>query len=240
VKPYILVSLWADDDDATRASHAFALGFHALHGAARFVHGEAPSHDDLRMAAEACPDAAVVIFAHGGPALSPRSGGVAWIGARDLAEILSGRRVYAFACSTFVPHRLLFFSTFASLAVDACVGVFAGHEAPVMTPSFADEARRDRTRRTMEDALSRLIERFIEGEDDEGELVNVGRMYATWDLEVEIDLPSEDPYREGAFGWSSGAFLGGFFKSLRVRTKAHAAQAERAEVESLHGRVEPE
>jgi hypothetical protein len=225
VKPYILVSLWADDDEATKVSHAFARRLHERHGAARFVHGEAPSHDDLRMAAEACPDAPVVIFAHGGAALSARRGDVAWIGAGDLAEILHGRRVYAFACSTFAPQRLLFFSTFASLAVDACVGVFVGHEAPVMTP-FADEAHQNRTRQTMEDALSGLIERFVEGEDDEGELVNVGRMYASWDLEVEIDLPSEDPGREGAFGWSSGAFLGGFFKSLRVRTKAHAAQAE--------------
>jgi hypothetical protein len=225
VKPYILVSLWADDDEATRVSHAFALRFHERHPAARIIHGEAPSHHDLRMAAEACPDAAVVIFAHGGPALSARRDGDVWMRAEDLAEILSGRRVYAFACSTFAPQRLLFFSTFASRAVDSCVNVFVGHEAPVMTP-FAAETSQDRTTEIMETALSKLIESFIEGEDDQGELVNVGRMYASWDLAVEIDLPSEDPGREGAFGWSSGAFRGGFFKSLRVGAKARATWPE--------------
>ncbi len=61
----------------------------------------------VRAAAEACPDAAIVVFAHGGPALAARRGGDAWIRAQQLAEILPGRRVYAFACSTFVPQRLL-------------------------------------------------------------------------------------------------------------------------------------
>jgi hypothetical protein len=225
VKPYVLVSLWADDDDATQLSHAFALRFHERRGAARFVHGEAPSHEDLTTAAEACPDAAVVIFAHGGPALSARRGGDAWIRARDLAAIASGRRVYAFACSTFVPQPALSLHTFATLAVDACVSVFVGHEAPVMTP-FASEASQALARRTMDDALFGLIERFIEGEDDERELVNIGRMYASWDLEVELDLPGEDPRADGAFGWSSAAFLGGFFKSLRVRAKARDTEPD--------------
>ena len=56
------------------------------------------------------------------------------------------------------------------------------------------------------------------------DLVNLGRKHAEWDLPIEIDLPSEDPDRDGAFGWSSSAFLGVFFKSLRVRTKADEAR----------------
>ncbi len=220
--PYILVSLWADDDDATRIAHVFACGLDARRAAARFVHGDAPAHEALRLAVEACPDAAVIIFAHGGPALSARRGGDAWIRAEELAAILSGRRVYAFACSTFVPQPPLLLNTFASLAVDACVSVFVGHRAPIMAP-FADEACQEDVRRRMEGALHDLIERFVDGEDDERELRNVGRMHAVWDLPLEIDLPSEDPDREGAFGWSSSAFLGGFFESLRVQRKAHAA-----------------
>jgi hypothetical protein len=219
VSCYIIVSIWAEDDDATRLSHAFASQLHERRGAIAFVHGDAPPYDALKLAVTDAPDAAVVIFAHGGPALSARRGGAAWISPEDLAAILSGRRVYAFACSTFVPHRLLFHDTFASRAVESCIRVFVGHEAPVMTP-FAGEASRRRVERTMEDALVHLIETFVDGEDDKDELVNVGRAYASWDVELELDLPSEDPDREGAFGWSSAAFLGSFFKSLRVSTKA--------------------
>jgi hypothetical protein len=222
VTPYVLVSLWAGDDDATRIAHMFACGLHARRAAARFVHGDAPEHDALRAAAEACPGAPVVVFAHGGAALSARRGSEAWIRAEELAAILSGRRVYAFACSTFVPQPPLLFNNFACLAVDACVSVFVGHEAPIMAP-FAGEASQELVRQRMEEAIHGLLERFIDGEDDEQELRNVGRMHAASDLPLEIDLPSEDPDREGAFGWSSSAFLGGFFKSLRVETKALAA-----------------
>jgi hypothetical protein len=213
VRPYILVSLWAEEDDATTVSHAFALALRARHPVTSFLHGESPSHDALRNAAGASPGAAVVIFAHGGGALSPRRGGAPWIQAALLAEILSGRRVYAFACSTFVPHRDLFLGTFASLAVTACVDVFVGHEAPIMTPSAEQTALAP----NVGEALVKLIETFVDGEDDEATLVNTGRTYAAWDLPIELDLPSED---EGAMGWSSAAFLGVFFKSLRVRTKA--------------------
>jgi hypothetical protein len=218
MKPYILVSVWADDDDATRVSHAFALELHERCAAAHFVDGEAPSHEDLKTAVDRWPEAAIVIFAHGGAALSARRLGAAWIRAEELAAILSGRRVYAFACSTFVPQRALLLNTFASLAVDACVNVFVGHEAPVMTP-FAGQTG---ATQNMVDVISGLIESFIDGEDDEDTLVEIGRMRASWDKPVEIDLPSEDPDREGAFGWSSVGFLRGFFKCLRVRTKAQA------------------
>jgi hypothetical protein len=215
VKPYILVSLWAPDDDATQLSHAFAERFHARRSAVRFVHGAAPSHDELRTAAEACPGAALVLFAHGGPALAAHRGGDAWIRPHDLAAIASGRRVYAFACSTFVPQPRLGLHNFATLAVDACVDVFVGHEAPVMTP-FAGEGSEAHAGQRMDDALFALIERFVEGEDDARELVNIGRMYASWDEEVELDLVNED---EGAPSWSSAIFLGGYFKSLRVSSK---------------------
>jgi hypothetical protein len=218
VNPYILVSLWADDDDATMLSHAFAQRLHEQRGAAQFVHGDAPSHDDLRTAAEACPDGAVVIFAHGGPWLTARGGGQSWIRAAELAAILSGRRVYAFACSTFMPQPPLLLNTFASLAVDACVSVFVGHEAPIMAPFAVDAG----VRRDMEEALHALIARFIDGEDDQSELVSVGQARASWDQWVYIDLP-EDPDREGSFGWSSSAFLGVFFNSLRVLRKPPAA-----------------
>jgi hypothetical protein len=136
--------------------------------------------------------------------------------AKRLAEILPGRRVYAFACSTFVPKSPFLLDTFACRAVDACVGVFAGHDASVMAPL----AGKSRVSERMETALFHLIDEFIDGEDDENSLVNIGRMFASADLLVEIDLPSEDPHGEGAFGWSSAAFLATFFKSLRVQKKA--------------------
>ncbi len=225
MSPYILVSLWAEDDDATMISHVFALALHGRRPAAHLVHGEAPPHEALRRAAEACDGAPVVLFAHGGPALSARRRGPPWIDAVQLAQILSGRRVYAFACSTFVPQPGLLFGTFAHRVVEACVDVFVGHEAPIMAPLV----RESHVARRMEDALIHLIERFIGGEDDENALVNVGRMYASWDLPIEIDLPSDDPQREGAFGWSSAAFLGVFFKSLRVLTKPRGAAHQGAQ-----------
>ena len=60
-------------------------------------------------------------------------------------------------------------------------------------------------------------------EDDQATLIDIGRMYASYDLPIELDLPSEDPAQVGALGWSSSAFLTGFFKSLRVTSKGSAA-----------------
>ena len=189
---YVLVSLWAEDDDATRASHGFAQKLGERRAPARFVHGQAPPIDHLEAAARDAKDAAVVIFSHGGSALSARCGGQPWIGPKDLATRLTGRRVYAFACSTFVPHTTLLLSTFAQQAVDACIDVFVGHEAPVMAP-LAGTVRTQQ----MEEALFALIDRFIDGEDDEKTLSNIGRMHGASDLVIELDLPSEDPRARG-------------------------------------------
>jgi hypothetical protein len=213
--PYILVSLWSAEDEATRVSHGFAEALHRRRGAVAFLHGEAPQHAEVAEAAARWPHAAVILVGHGGHALAARRGGDPWIDAGGLARLMPGRRAYAFACSTFVPHPAIFFSTFACGAVDACVQVFAGHEAPIMAP-FAEAAD---VQHRMVEAMFQLIERFVDGEDDERALVNLGRQHATWDLPIELDLPGGGAAEDGAFGWSSSAFLGGFFQSLRVRAK---------------------
>lgn len=216
MKPYILVSLWAADDEATERAHAFAAKLHGRRPAAEFLHGEAPLHADLQKAAEAWPEAAFVLFGHGGPALSARRGGARWIDAPGLASILSGRRVYAFACSTFELQAALLWDSFANQAVASCIRIFVGHAAKVMTPLAAERTLTEK----MEGALFHMIERFVEGEENEAALIDLGRMYADWEAPVELDLPSQDPDQKGALGWSSSLFLGGFFKSIRVHAKA--------------------
>lgn len=223
MNPYILVSLWSEEDEATRCSHAFALKLQKRRTPLAFIDGTNPDPEQLSNAVAKSATAGVVLFAHGGSALSAYRGGAPWIAAEGLAQHLSGRRVYAFACSTFVPNPAIFYSTFASRAVSSCIKVFVGHEAPVMTP-FADQG--DASKK-MDEALLRLIESFIDGEDAQDALVSIGRSYAPWDvtLDLELDLPSESPSVEGALGWSSAAFLQGFFQSLRVRTKTEDASS---------------
>lgn len=221
MRPYVLVSLWSEADEATRCSHAFALKLRERRAPLAFISGTHPDPEELRQAVAMSPQASIVLFAHGGSALSACRAGAPWIAAEELAQHVSGRRVYAFACSTFAPNPALFYSTFACQAVSACIEVFVGHAAPVMTP-FADQG--DASQK-MEDALLRLIESFIDGEDDQDELVSIGRGNAPWDVafDLPLDLPSQSPGVEGALGWSSAAFLQGFFQSLRVRTKADDA-----------------
>lgn len=214
--PYVLLSLWAPDDEATCLAHAFAQRLHQRRAAVTLIDGDAPAHAAVKAAVEAAPGAAVVVFAHGGEVLSARSGGAPWAHAEELARLLSGRRVYAFACSTFKPQARLLFDTFANRAVAACVAVFAGHCAPVMTPLVRDGG----VAATMEQPLFAMIDRFLGGEEDLAALQSCGRCHAAWDLPIELDLPSEDPNQDGAFGWSSAMYLGGFFESLRIRTKA--------------------
>ena len=216
MKRYILVSLWAADDEATERAHAFAAKLHGRRPAAEFLHGEAPLHADLKKAAAAWPDAAFVLFGHGGPALSARRSGARWIDAPGLASILSGRRVYAFACSTFELQAALLWDTFARQAVESCIQVFVGHAAKVMTPLVAEGTVTEK----MEGALFHMIDRFVEGEEDGEALIDLGRMHTDWDAPVELDLLPEDPDQVGALGWSSSLFLGGFFKSIRVEKKA--------------------
>jgi hypothetical protein len=215
VKPYILISIWAQDDSATRLSHEFAQIFCNRHKPIHFEHGEAPSHNALKETIDRHPEAAIVIISHGGNALSARRG-ESWATPHQLAFMMSGRRVYSFACSTFTPQDKLLMNTFATLAVDACIEVFVGHRAPIMTPYSSVMS----ARQTMDDVISKMIETFVEGDDDASSLQDVGRRLVNWNLPVEIDLPSESPDSTGELnGWSSAAFLGVFFNNLCVETK---------------------
>lgn len=217
---YILVSLWAEDDAATVRSHAFACRLHNHRPATEFLEGAAVSLDDLQRCAAMAADATVIVFSHGGSYLSARRAGPVWSNAQQFGKLLSGRRVYAFACDTFTPSARLLWGHFAEQAVTACISVFAGHAAPVMSPSIEQGA----ASAEIEAALFELIERFVDGEQDQDTLRSIGESRVSWDLPVELDLPSDDPDQEGAFGWSSALFLGQFFKSLCIRTKAGGAE----------------
>lgn len=217
-RPYLLLSLWSPQDEATIRAHAFAQLLHQRRAAVAFFDGEAVDWSMIQEAATRHPEAVVVVFSHGGATLSASRSGVG-LHPSELAAHLSGRRIYAFACSTFEPQRLLIHSTFAQHAVDACIQVFAGHAAPVMAPLSAHQRSEQ-----MESALCSLILRFVDGEEDEASLRNFGRGFVTADQLFELDLPPEDPEQEGALGWSSGIYLQKFFASLRVRSKASAAE----------------
>jgi hypothetical protein len=135
--------------------------------------------------------------------------------------MLSGRRVYAFACETCLPQTSLLFQTFAERTVSACVSVFAGHQACVMAPQKEHGAALSR----LDDALFQLIEAFVDGEEDQSTLCAIGERHAPWDLNVELDLAPEDPGCEGAFGWSTAIFLRQLFESLRVHKKPEGLRA---------------
>jgi len=77
--------------------------------------------------------------------------------------------------------------TFAQRVEDAYVSVFVGHAAPVMTP-FQDQTNNQAIRDESYEAVTEMIRRFIEGEDDEATLRNIGRMYGSSDPEIELDL----------------------------------------------------
>jgi hypothetical protein len=213
---YVLVSLWVADDDATPRSHAFAEYVNSRWPARSFIQGETVQVDALERAIRDNLDAPIVVFAHGGAGLSPRRGGDG-IAAAELARAAPGRRVYAFACSTFVPQPNLDMCTFAERAVEYCVGTFVGHDAPVMTP-FADQSKEPEVVQKLHESVAAMVEKFVAGEDDEAALRNQAWLSAYADVEIEIDLPSQSP-EQGGFGWSSAAFLRTFFKSLCVRSK---------------------
>ncbi|MFH1465768.1 MAG: hypothetical protein ABIO70_15380 [Pseudomonadota bacterium] len=216
---YVLVSLWAKDDEASAAAHAMAMRAHEIQPALALIAGEAPDRGEIRRALEAAPGASLVIFGHGGAHFAARRGGASWACAAELAALAPGRRVYAFACDTFTPTPKLLWQTFGDEAVRACVGVFVGHAAPVMSPFAYEGSRRD-ARERMERGVLALIAAFVAGVDDEDVLRNLGATEAVDDDSViELDLPSADPDQEGAFGWSSGLFLHAFRASLRTRAK---------------------
>ncbi len=215
MKPYILISVWAPDDHATPLSHAFATKFNDKHRATRFLQGEAPAHDEVKQAIETYPYLPVIIFGHGGAVIAARSGGEPWAHPAQLAAMMSGRRVYAFACSTFTPQSKLLMSNFATRAVDECIQTFVGHQAPVMTP-FANV---DDVRTRMDDVIQEMLETFIDGENEMNALQDVGRRRVNWELPVDLDLSTENPEMEGALGWSSAAFLGTFFNSICTESK---------------------
>jgi hypothetical protein len=210
------VSLWAQEDRATPISHDFAVRLHERRKAVEFIHGASPSHITVKEKVAYYSDAAIVIVSHGGDALRSEENGDPWASAGDLASMLSGRRVYAFACSTFQPHKLLLLSNFAQQAVDACIQVFIGHRAPVMTPyaTLAEPQQR------MDHVICQMIEAFIDGENEESNLQDIGRSQVDWtEPVIELDLPSENPEMEGALGWSSVFFLGAYFQNICVARK---------------------
>lgn len=217
---YILISLWSADDDATTRSNTFSMELNRRHPAASVFAGPAPCLEAIREAAEAARDSPVVIFGHGGAALCAHRDGSGAITAPALAMALSGRRVYAFACSTFRPQPALTLRHFAEVAVESCIEVFVGHEAPVMTPLLADGDQDNPVLPKLLDALVALVMAFVGGEDDAQSLQRVGMDHADWDSPIEIDLPSEDPSSNGAFGWSSAAYLGTVFNSVRTERKS--------------------
>ena len=222
--PYILISVWSPEDEATPHAHAFAQKLHQRRPAVHFLNGEAPPHDEVKQAVATAPDASVVIFSHGGRHLSAHSGGDSWCDASELAQLLSGRRVYVFACDTFTPQRALLASTFAQNAVDSCIAVFAGYCSTISAPTPAHQLANPR----IDTALFHLIEAFLEGEQDPVELRAIGRLYGAENFEFSIDLPSEDPEQDGALGWGTAQVLQTFFNDLCVHTKPPAASGQAA------------
>ena len=219
--PYILISVWSPKDEATPHSHAFAQKLHQRRPAVHFLNGEAPPHDEVKQAVASAPDAPVVIFSHGGSHLAPRRGGPRWSDAQELAQLLSGRRVYVFACDTFTPQQQLMWNTFATHAVESCIAVFAGYCSTISAPTPAHQLANPH----IDTALVHLIEAFLEGEQDPEALQLIGRQYGSADLEFRLDLDSEDPEQDGAFGWSSAQLLQKFFNDLRVYEKVPASAA---------------
>ena len=219
--PYILISVWSPDDEATQHAHDFAQKLHQRRPAVAFLSGKAPPHNEVKQAAHEAADASVVIFSHGGRHLSAHSDGDRWCDASELAQMLSGRRVYVFACDTFTPQRALLASTFAQNAVESCIAVFAGYCSVIGAPTPAHQL----TNPQIETALFHLIGAFLDGEQDPVELRDIGRLYGSTDFGFSIDLPSEDPEQDGAFGWSSAQLLQKFFNDLRVHEKAPASAA---------------
>jgi hypothetical protein len=219
--PYILISVWSPEDEATRHAHAFAQKLDQRRPAVHFLDGEAPPHDAVKQAVATAPDAPVVIFSHGGSHLAPRRGGPRWSDAQELAQLLSGRRVYVFACDTFTPQQQLMWQTFAENAVAACIAVFAGYCSTISAPTPAHQLANPH----IDTALFHLIEAFLDGEQDPEALQLIGRTYGSADLEFPIDLASEDPEQNGAFGWTSAQLLQKFFNDLRVDAKAPESPA---------------
>ena len=210
---YVLVSLWSNEDEASVAAYAMARRLNEVLPALGHLEGEAPDREEVRSALSSSDDAALVIFGHGGTALSARADGPSWVRPSELAEIAPGRRVYAFACDTLTPP----WRTFGEAAVEACVKVFVGHAGSVTSPLIYEESE---ARRQIETGILAMITAFVAGENDAAVLRNSGETEASDKaLGIELDLPSQDPERTGAFGWSSMLFLHRFFERLDSRSK---------------------
>jgi len=167
---YVLVSLVADDDEATRWNDEFARWFASEHPPAAAFHGEMPDHAAVRMALEKLPKdrtPTALVFCHdGGGTLRARSVGDPWADAAKFADTFVGARVWVYACDTRGTALNDDLDSFGRWARDHGIEVFVGHASAVAAPPPSPP----NVRTYIYQALGRAFRAFLQGEERPPEL----------------------------------------------------------------------
>jgi hypothetical protein len=191
---YVLVSLVREEDEALRASDAFARWYAERYPPAARFHGESPGHPEIAAAVLALEARRGFVLSHGGQTLRAGPGPdplyplrvvVVWADAAQLAAMFQGARVYVFACSTLEEAREA--ESFGRDVVAQGVAAYAGHFKPVQAPEVEGAGLHDLELRR---AIARTVKTFLEGCDDVDQLLMEARSAISRGARVPLDLGS--------------------------------------------------
>lgn len=225
---YVLVSVFAEEDDATRASDAFAGWVIDHRRPSTAFRARAPDRDQVRAAVVAIDPRTAFVLGHGcADGLGPTRT-TAWVTPEQFGDVFCGSRAYCFACD--ISPR------FAEAAVEAGVTAVLGHdgriEAPAGEPDFPPEVTL-----VLRTAMASAAFRFLDGCDDETELRQI---VAGYDVPIEeIAIPA-DPTAAAAAGarnaWAADVLLQRFGRTMRLHRAAtadrHGASRGRAVIDA--------
>lgn len=206
---YVLVHLLGDEASGHAVRLTDYLRTQRLPTSA-FVGEHPPHHEIERSFAETPVLMTGVCIGHGGPAgIGPTPERI-WANASELGTLFGQRRLYAFACNTAGGLESL-----GARAIQAGVLVFVGHDRVLEAPLPPAEQR------MVETVAGAAIIAFIDGQDDEQELIRV-----IDDAALEI-IPDHIPLefssdRNEPNNWTQRLLFDRLACSLRVYRRAPA------------------